>query len=206
MTTDLAQRGADGKKLGARSPYSAELIDYALWMVAIEGGSASRAHNRMIAEHEENPKHEMYKAGVPTRQVMTKWSRITYKNRYTELLNLRHREMDEAIASEAQVIAQQIASAEVAAIKQTQAGIAGANGVEASQILRNLSQSKQVQLQQAGLIRERPLVERQADDIHSIARSLNDLAGGHVVEVVTAEDVRDAEVVEDAMEAEETSS
>ena len=171
------------------SKFSAEVVDYLLWLCALEGGSTSRALRR--AEGEGRFKE------LPSRQALDKWKRGTYRNRYSELVTLRRERFDDEQATSAQIIARQIAHAEEAAVKQTMAGLSGANGVEASNILRNLTQSKGINLDLARKIHERPLAERQADSMEEIAGALNRLAGSGAVTIETGEEIRDAEVVED---------
>lgn len=171
-----------------KGKYPAEAVDYLLWLVALEGGSTSRA----LARAEAEGKLEQ----LPRRQTLDDWKRVRYRNRYSEIVTHRKDAMDDEQAAAAAILARQIAQAETRAVKQTVAGLSSANGVEASQILRNLSQSKGIQLDQARKTYERPLAERQAASLEEIAAGLNRIAGGGAV-VLEAEVVDEAEVVED---------
>jgi hypothetical protein len=161
--------------------YPQDFVDFCLWMMALEGGSASRAITRIEADLQlkEHPYHEVgVEVGIPARGTLDYWRKTKFRNRFTELVTLRAKEMDDQLATEAQEL----------------------DGYQASQALRNLSQAKSLNMQQAREIRLAPAARKQAETLESIAASLNRLAGGAVVQVSSGEEIRDAVVVEDSEE------
>jgi hypothetical protein len=183
--------------------YPQDFVDFCLWMMALEGGSASRAITRIEADLQlkEHPYHEVgVEVGIPARGTLDYWRKTKFRNRFTELVTLRAKEMDDQLATEAQELAVQIGEAERQAVKRTMAGLQDLDGYQASQALRNLSQAKSLNMQQAREIRLAPAARKQAETLESIAASLNRLAGGAVVQVSSGEEIRDAVVVEDSEE------
>lgn len=178
--------GPGDKDLGRRVSWPPELVDRALWTIALEGGSVSAAHRRL---QEELSDERMGELGIEmiSRQALQNWKQKYFRNRYHEILQIRARELDEVIAQDATVLARSIQVAEEEAVRNTLSKLDGANALEASTILRNLSQSKSVQLQAAGIIRDRPRRAAAAASLQTIAQSLNRIAGGKVIEILEGE-------------------
>jgi hypothetical protein len=85
--------------------YPQDFVDFCLWMMALEGGSASRAITRIEADLQlkEHPYHEVgVEVGIPARGTLDYWRKTKFRNRFTELVTLRAKEMDDQLATEAQ--------------------------------------------------------------------------------------------------------
>lgn len=174
------------KVLAERESGDAEIVDRALWAVALEGGSATKASRRL---HDEG-----LELGAST---IRYWFKNSHRERYAEIVTERRRTLDQHIAQGATALALELQEAESRAVKQTLAGLAMSNGVEASQILRNLSVSKDTQVRTAASLRRTWSEESSAQSLAEIAAELKALAPGVIklVEDDVVEEVSDAEVV-----------
>ena len=168
-----------------------EKIERALWEIAAQGGSCTKAWRVLTDEGMEHN-------GQPiTRNTLQYWKLKSHRNRYHEIKQGGVQQLEELIAMAATERAIQLGEAEDRAIGQVLAGLTGANGVEASQILRNLSASKQVQEQTIRGIRGRASEESVARSLEDVVKELRRIAPG-VVTVTAEEPVVDAEVVAEA--------
>lgn len=138
---------------GQHGRWSADFIDKVLWEVAAAGGQVSRGYSQLqhwallvMEETGEMP-------DLPSERTVRDWVASRYRNRYHEVQQSKVTEMDERIAQTGARLAIQMADAEERALKQTLAGLASCNGVEASVVLRNLSQSKKIQVDNAVTLR-----------------------------------------------------
>jgi hypothetical protein len=144
--------------------HSDELIMKALWEIVAHGGNVAAACRSMQAQGFTNSR------GQPiNRRTMQKWKESTYRNKYEEMRVRKSRELDELLAADAQANAMKLGKAMDVALTQTMAGIAGANAVESSQVLRNISQARQGELQQGSALRG-------TDSRSKVARGLSELA------------------------------
>jgi hypothetical protein len=162
---------------GAPMRYSPEVVELALWHVALHGGDCRRGR-RALGEAliaaagygEEDP--EAATVDVPGESTVRNWVKGRFRARYLEILDVKASELDGRVAATATELAIQIEEGERQAIKQTLAGLSSSNGVESSVILRNLSQSKKIQVEAAGAIRGRAAFERALPSLEALAQSM----------------------------------
>jgi len=178
-----------------RRTYAPEHIERGLWAIAVSGGSPTKAA-RLLEEEEFFPFGA--EEGPIPRASLEYWKKVSHRNRYAQILKDKSDKIDDVIAENAQALSLAIASAEDQALKRTIGGISMANGIEASQILFNLSRVKGIQNDIAGGIRDRPAQAERDKSLKEIARSLESLGGG-VIQIEDAEIVEEAEVVEDVI-------
>lgn len=175
--------------------YPPEVVEAALYEVAAHGNNVARAcealRERGVTQDYPNPDGR----AIP-RDVVAQWVKVRFRNRYHEIVATQTRQLQEVVAAKGIDIALQIGEAELQALRQTTAGLSDATAVEASMILRNLGQSKAVQLDKAQQIRSQGVAQEQGHKLDQIIASLK--AAGLVVE---DEDVHDAEVVEEEASA-----
>ena len=159
--------------------YPLALVERCLWETAAAGGSATRAH-AVLSEQGLDP--------LPPRRTIQNWTTGRFRNRYHEMLSEQARDLEEIVAAQATANAIRMGDAEQDALRQTMAGLSMASGVEASMILRNISQSKAVQVDKAQLLRGRPTQINAERSLDELARALERLG---LVES-TAEEITDA--------------
>lgn len=137
----------DANKHGGR-PIKAtpEEVETCLWVVAKHGGSATKAMRELREFH---GWHHI------SRENLVQWSQRRFKARYEEICSEKATELEEIVAARAMQQVLAMADVEESALRRVAAGIADSNGVEASIILRNLSQSKNVNVDKAGQLRGR---------------------------------------------------
>ena len=174
-----------GEHAGAPLKHSIEVIEQALHTVAFNGGNVARSCRSLAA------------IGIELDpQTVRRWIRGRFRNRYHEIQSKTARDLEEQIARDATDLALQQAHAERQAMERTLAGLSDANGVEASQILRNLSQSKAIQVDKAGQLRGRASVTVDVRGFEEIARSLERLGIATVRDTGYDADIPDADVEE----------
>lgn len=179
-------------KLVSRN-YTDDHVEMALWQLALDGGSYTRAARSL----DEMKVRGLNGRPIP-RSTIELWAKSRFKNRYHEIRTKRVADLDEALALDAQAQAQRLGRAVDSATRQTLAGIAGANGVEASQILRNVAQARQSEISNSMQLRGTDPESKKARSLADIAKELNGL--GNFVKVVSEDDdgvVVDAELVEE---------
>ncbi len=145
---------------------SPEEVDFALWCLVQAGGSPTRAA-RMVEEQRPG-------TGI-NRDHIWRWAGGRFKPRYDELRRERAGDLDDQIAANAYDIAVQLGHAEDLALKRALAGLADANGVEASMILRNFTQSKATQIEKAGQLRGNRMFGPAQIDLTMIAAEIEQL-------------------------------
>jgi len=124
--------------------YPPQVIDRALMETAANGGNARKAAQVM----------EMI--GLPVRhEQISRWRKGRFRKRYEQLSSQAAGELRERVARDTLEYVQSLQSTERDALKQVMAGLSDTNALEASVILRNLAQSKQVSLTQEGALRGR---------------------------------------------------
>lgn len=174
-------------ELAHRGEYDLDEIDDCLWMVALCGGSVNRAHAQLVERAKDLAEKGKGAPRVPGRATIDRWRRIAHKNRYHEILRLKQQGVDEVHSTRATELAIQMADAEEKALRQTTAGLSGADAVGASQILRNISQSKAINLGEARGYQDRPRLQRREETVDDILGALKALAHGSLVEVVESD-------------------
>jgi hypothetical protein len=173
------------------SRWSAEFIDKCLWEVAAAGGNVTRAHQQMQRWAMSQMEETGETPDLPSDRTLRDWVSNSHRNRYHEVQHQKVVEMDEMIAQTGSRLAVQLAEAEERALKQTLGGLASASAVEASQILRNLSLSKKVQVDSSIQLRSQAVGGIDVRGINELAAAIVRAGAGEL-----AGDVVDAEVVE----------
>lgn len=172
------------------SSFGMQMVQRCLWEIAANGGSLTKAHRSLERQeiHTENGK-------PPAINTLRKWKNVTYRNTYETILRTEANRIDELLSQQAQANAIALGDAVSDALEVTLSGLALANGVEASQILRNIAQARQIEIDKSMQLRGEDPVSRAAN---SFKDAMRELAGLGVVKVVE-EDVEkgyiDAEVV-----------
>ena len=129
---------------GRATKYPPQVIDRALLETAANGGNARKAAQVM----------EMI--GLPVRhEQISRWRRGRFRKRYELLSSQAAGELRERVARDTLEFVQTLQATERDALKQVTSGLSDTNALEASVILRNLAQSKQVSLTQEGALRGR---------------------------------------------------
>jgi hypothetical protein len=165
------------------SAYPPELIERALLETALCGGNARKASRNLAA------------FGVPIpHERISAWRRGRYANRYSEICSAESAALRERIAAGALDLSTRIQEVEGDAVDRVASQLAEANAVEASIILKNLSTSKQIALNQEGLIRGRATEIVEHRGIEQLTGDLVKLGVGTVIDS-DAEEIADAEVV-----------
>lgn len=173
--------------------WTAAYIDKVLWEVAAAGGNCRMAHEHLVRAATEAYEESGTLTEVPSERTVRDWVSRRFRNRYHEVQAMKVAEMDEVIAQDGQRLAIQLAEAEERALKQTLAGLGQANAVEASQILRNLSQSKKSQVDNAVVLRRQATASVDARTVTDLAAALVRAGAAVLAEPAVVE----AEVVED---------
>jgi hypothetical protein len=171
-------------KGGRPYKYPMATIEAALWEAAAAGGSAHKAH---LALKERGFGDEP--EGVPPARTIRDWIKGSFRNRYAEILEGGVRELEEAMAQQATAFALRAGEAQIEALRQTTAGLAAANGVEASQILRNVAQARKMGVDESGELRRRPF-RREADE--SLLQIAKELEGFGILKI--SEGIADQQV------------
>lgn len=107
-----------------------------------------------------------------SRSTLGNWRRKVFRNRYSQMRRLKMDEVDRVTVEASQDLAQQIAEIEGRAVKQTAAGLAHADAYEASQILRNLSQSKKMQIDGATQLRGEAVAREQTETMTNVLKEI----------------------------------
>jgi methionine synthase II (cobalamin-independent) len=147
--------------------YSPETIERCLYEVAACGGNANRAAQVLQEAELFGPEGKP----IPARTIRS-WVTGPFRNRYQEIVQAKAKALDDIIKDTARANAIRFGEAEQEALKQTLAGLSHANAVEASTVLRNVSQAKKTSVEVTGAIGLRPLLEQQSEDLMAIAKSL----------------------------------
>jgi hypothetical protein len=173
----------------ANFKFPMELVERVLYEVAGNGGNCSATLRAFQAANEDRIERGEEPVELPSLRTIRHWITVSFRNRYHEICADSARQLEEIVAAQGVENAIAMGKAEADALKQTLAGLSNANGVEASQILRNISQAKGTAVQTSQLLRGRPTVITAETPLEQIARELQQLG---IVEVIT-----DAEVVAD---------
>lgn len=178
--------------VGRPLKYPPEVVEAALYEVAAKGNNIARACETLKDRGITQSYPEDCGRAIP-RGVVAEWVNKRFRNRYHEIVSTKTRELEEVVARDGIELAIQIGQAERDALKQTMAGMADATAVEASQILRNLTQAKAQQVDKAHAIRGQGIADKASKTLEQIAAGLKQL--GLVVD--DEEDVHDVEAVEE---------
>lgn len=173
--------------------YPPEVVEAALYEVAACGNNVARAC-QVLKDRGVTQAYPADNGRALPRDVVAQWVKGRFRNRYHEIVSTQARELQEVVAAKGIDIALQIGEAELQALRQTTAGLSDATAVEASMILRNLGQSKAVQIDKAKQIRDVGIQEKTANSLDEIVKGLRAL------NLLDDDDVHDAEVVEDEEE------
>lgn len=164
--------------------YPLETIERCLWETAANGGSAHRAHQVLKSMELTDEDGELVE--IPPARTIRDWVNGPFRNRYQEMLQTSVKEIEELLAQQSTEEALALGYALSEARKQTLAGLANANGVEASTILRNLAQARKMAVDEAGELRRRPFRREQDESLADLARELQQLGIMRVVEGAAA--------------------
>jgi hypothetical protein len=139
-----------------------ELIQQCLWQIAASGGNVAKAHEALVEQGVTGPE------GKPvSMSALRKWKKSTYKGGYHQILTEYAEKLDEILARQATENAIELGDAVDKALARTLSQLATANGVEASQILRNVAQARDVELRSRASLQGR-------DPASRIARTMED--------------------------------
>lgn len=154
--------------------YPAEIVERALWAMALEGGSATRAFRRLEAEYPD--------VTPPPPRTMRNWRR-RFDIRYQEVTVTRAKDLEELVASQNVSFALRAADVQEEALRRVQAGLGTTNAVEASQVLRNVAQSAQSGVQISAQLRGRAaFMPADARAVDQLAEALTRLGAAIIVE------------------------
>lgn len=162
---------------GAGDLYPPELVERALWEVAAHGGNVSAA----TASLREAGVHRMDGRPIP-RTTLNNWKKKVYRNRYHEILRTKVTDLDEQVAQQAQANALKLGEAMDDTLRVTMAGLVGSSGVEASQILRNIAQARNMEITKSQELRGSDPGSRVARGLEDIAKELQGL-GPNIVKI-----------------------
>lgn len=168
------------------------LVEKCLYEVAAHGGNLRAGMRTVRAELEDHIDDDGEKLRIPTDESVRLWRNGKLRNRYSEIASGSALVLEERIAQGAIERALALEEVEDRATKQTLAGLADATAVEASQILRNVTQSKTANIDKAAMIRGRGAFAMAERSLEQIAEALQRIG------VMVADDpLVDAEVIED---------
>lgn len=168
------------------------IVDRVLWEVAVHGGNCRKAHQALVARADSDDAL----LDLPVERTVRKWVTERWADRYAEIRSIKAGMLDEQVARDAASLAVAIEEGERKALQTTIARLGEADGVEASQILRNLSQSKKIQVDSAGALRGRAAFDEAVRSLQDIARSLSRIPGVELVDDDGRPAFVDADVVE----------
>jgi hypothetical protein len=160
---------------------SAEEVETCLWLLAKNGGSATRAAKEM---------YDCLGWTHISRENIRDWATGRFKARYEQIRTEKATDIEELVASRAMEMAVAVSDVEDTALKRVQATISEANAVEASMILRNLTQSKATNVDKAGQLRGREAFKPGGANVGGLLEELAKLGLGQVVNS-TAEEIVD---------------
>ena len=158
-----------------------EFYERGLWEIAQQAGNVSAGCVSLQAQG-----HTDY---VVT--TMREWVTGRFRNRYQQICRGAVSHLEALRAADADKVALRAAGVEVAALQQIVTRLSETNAVEASMVLRNVSQSKKVQEENAALLRGKSAGHMQARGLTEVAAALARLG---VIEVIEGEAVEDAEL------------
>jgi hypothetical protein len=153
-----------------------EVIERCLYETAVHAGNARKARQALIDWEPD--------LAWPSAETIYGWVKGRFRNRYAQIATQEAGQLRENIARDMTDLARRLGEAEAEALRKVLAGLADANAVEASLILRNLSSSKQIQLDQEGRLRGRANVIVDHRGLEDITQALVNLG---VAEAVDAE-------------------
>ncbi len=170
-------------RAGRPLQYRREVIERCLYETAVHAGNARKARRALI--------HWEPDLAWPTAETMYAWINGRFRNRYADIASQEASALREVVARDTVDLAIRLGEGEREALNRTLAGLADVNAVEASLILRNLSASKQIQLDQEGRLRGRANVIVDHRGLEDITAALVNLGIGEYVDA----EVQDADVV-----------
>ena len=154
-----------------------ELIEQALWVVAVQGGVVTKACEAL------REAGIVGKDGKPiARRTLSHWKKVSHRNRYAEILRTKVNDLDQVIVEQAQANAIKLGDAQDRALDVTMAGLAGANAVEASTVMRNIAQSRQIEITKAMELRGIDPESRKGRSLELVAAELAAL-GPNIVRI-----------------------
>jgi Cdc6-like AAA superfamily ATPase len=161
-----------------------EIIELCLFEVAAQAGNARKAHDvlRRRAEGLWEP---------PSADTLYRWIRGRFRNRYHEISQQATEGLRELMAQQATERALEAAEVEREALRQVMAQLADADAVQASIILRNLTTSKGINIDQEGRLRGRANVIVDHGDFGDLLKELVKVGVARHI----GDDVVDGEVV-----------
>lgn len=177
----------------ARPPlYTPEVIDGCLLEVAKHGGNIRKAHQTLT-------KRALELAGegedgipqIPGEQTIRDWIGFRHKDRYQDVLAQHQQALDDQLARGATVHAIAVEEGKDRALRRVLAQIDGANGVEASMILRNLTQSQVASQGMAETITGRERFQERTESLLELARGLEQIGKGAVNITFESAEVRE---------------
>jgi hypothetical protein len=177
--------------LGRPLKYPPEVVEATLYEVAAHGGNIARAC-QALADRGITQAYPSDEGAPLPRSVVSEWVKRRFRNRYHEIVTTGTRELEEVIAQQGVNFALQAAEGQQEALKQTLAGLSDANAIEASQVLRNISQARSGEIDKALALRGRGPADKVSKSLQELTQSLRRL--GLVVD--DEDDVQEAEVVE----------
>ncbi len=158
-----------------------EFYERGLWEIAQAAGNVSKACASLHAQG-----HAEY---MPT--TMREWITGRFRNRYQAICRGAVAHLEALRATDADMVAARAAGVELEALDQIVKTLSATNAVEASMVLRNVSQSKKVQEENAALLRGKSAGQLQARGLTEVAAALARLG---VIEVIEGS-VEDAQVL-----------
>ena len=173
-------------RAGRPLQFPREVIERCLHETAVQGGNARKARQALIAWEPD--------LAWPAFETIYGWIKGRFRNRYAEIASQEAGTIREHIARDMTDLAGKLGEAEADALRRVLATLGEANAVEASMILRNLSSSKQIQLDQEGRLRGRANVIIDHRGLDTLLEGLVNLGVGERIDS-DAEELTDADVV-----------
>ena len=177
-----------------------ELVDNILWEIAAAGGQVRKGYRQwldaLLGHHGiEDGDITKLPFAIPSERTARDWKSKTKRDRYETILKIKTDQLDERVMGAASTLAIAMEEVERDALKQTAAGLAHANGIEASTILRNVSQAKKIQMDAVTSARATRAFERELPNILELGRGLAALGVAQLVSA-TGEEIVDADADE----------
>jgi hypothetical protein len=163
-----------------------EVIERCLFETAVHGGNARKARRALIAWEPD--------LAWPAAETIYSWISGRFRNRYASIATQEAGKLREVIARDMTDLAIKLGEVEADAVRKIQAGLADANAVEASMILRNLTASKALNLDQEGRLRGRANVIVDHRGLDELTAALVNCGVATPIDV-DSDDIEDADVV-----------
>ena len=174
------------------SDFTPEDVDRALWEIVMHGGNVAAAHGSLS---QWGGSQEPVVA-IPSQRTMRNWKNGLYRNRYHEIAAARARDMNEVMAQQHVDLAVKQAEVEAEALRKISERLAGADAVEASIILRNVSGAKKNNVDGAQDLRGTSAGKMGARSVSQLVTALSRLGVVTVSGVDVVDDPEEAELVD----------